>query len=152
MATITTLSEQESAKTGFTHKLTFTYADVAAEATTVAFEVFPKWTTATNMAAGNRVLDCALDVETAFTGGALSALTVVVGDGGDTARFLASSSIFTASYFSGAISKMPYVYTAADTIDMIITATGAACSACTAGKAHLYLAIHQMTRLRNARG
>lgn len=148
MAQIIQLSQEETAKTGFTHKLTFTYADVAAEATTVAFEVFPKWTTATNMNAGYRVTDCALDVETAFTGGALSALTLKVGDGGDDDRFLTASSIFTASYFTGPATTKDYVFTAADTIDAILTATGAACSACTAGKGHLYLAIHDMARLR----
>lgn len=154
--TITPLSAEETRQTGFTHKLDLTYADFTAEATTVAFELFPKLTSSTpTFAAGTRVNDCAIYVPTIFVAPSMTDLSIIIGDDLDTDRLLTTTEIGGTSTPIGAatywpttpVTSLPYAYSAANTIDIIATATGAALSALTAGELTIFLSISDLSSL-----
>jgi hypothetical protein len=60
----------------------------------------------------------------------------IVGDGGDTARGLASVTLKTAGPLQPTL-KLPYRFTAIDTVDILITA-GTDITTFTAGEVHFY--------------
>lgn len=135
--TIKTLGIEERAGLGATHKVTITDADLTTTTSGTA-QVIELIT----MKAGQKVLATKYDLETAFTGGSLSALAITVGDAATGANYLlASSSVLSSdtpiTYKDG--TGTAKVYTAADTIDITFSPTADAVSAATAGKLHIYL-------------
>lgn len=141
------LSNEERVSTGFTHKIILAYTDFTSEATTVAFEIFPKLTSSTpTFPAGTTVLACAARVSTAFVFAA-GTLVFTLGDGGDTARYIASVTLKTAAWISGVQSKMPYVYNAADTIDIVATAGAGDLPTITAGELIIFLRLGYLDKM-----
>lgn len=141
------LTTQEAANSGFTHKVVVTFTDVAGLTSGTAASIYPGFNGATTSPAGLAVLDTAWRVATAFafTPGTL---TFQVGDGSDADRFItAATDLKTAAFGVGAITTQPYVYTAADTIDITITAGSGALTSVTAGELHLYLRMVPLDKL-----
>ena len=136
------------------------YTDVTpAGATTAgtALSVAPATTSGALPAAGTSGTDTlpigtavslvAMIVDTAFTGGAISAMVVKVGDGNSTNRFLANTSCFTTTNAVGTIANQPFVYTTADTVDAIFTSTTANLNALTAGSLRLFFRLDDQSQL-----
>lgn len=148
--TINPLPLETVAKKGFTHVIIVDFTAIALMTSTTAQAVFPANALAaatTTMLAGARIERCAWRVATAFV---FSPGTLVfsLGDGGDAARFIAAATdLKTAAYGEGAISKMPYTYAAADTIDLVVTAGAGALTSVTAGSLEIYLAKSDLSNL-----
>lgn len=141
------LTIEESGNTGFTHKIVIPYTDVALLTSGTAASVYPGFNGSTNGPAGLAVLDVHWRVATAFT---FSPGTLVfsLGDGGDAARFVAASTdLKTAAYGTGAITKYPYTYASADTIDITVTAGAGALTSVTAGELHLFVKLVSLANL-----
>lgn len=141
------LTTQESANALFTHKVIITAADVATLTSGSAASIYPGFNGSTNGPAGLMVNNIAWRVVTAFT---FSPGTLVfsVGDGGDAARFIAASTdLKTAAFGAGAITKFPYVYASADTIDITVTAGAGALTSATAGELHIYFKMVSLATL-----
>ena len=156
-------SPQEEQALGFTHKLVLNYADVAAMTSGTAYSFFPYRNPTTQtlametaaaattggrtVAAGVRVTNSAVRVTTAFASAADTiTLVLISGDGGDTARYAPSTTLKTAAYFASTL-KMPFLYVAADTIDITITAGVEAITVLTAGEVEIYLGIQDLAAL-----
>jgi len=142
------LSNQEAARSGFTHKIIIPYTDMTGWTSGTAYSVFPQIGTASAATGsatfniGTRVRAVAANVSTAFTFAA-GTLVFSLGDGGDAARFVAASTdLKTAGYITdSALTKKPYIYTAADTIDITVTAGAGTPATIAAGELHLFLAL-----------
>lgn len=148
------LSKQTQDTLGYNLKQILTYADLTGESSGATFELFPVLTTATNMPAEILVKACAVKVIERFVAASMTDLVIIIGDGGDTARFLASSEIGGTTtpvalntWYTHPLSKCPYVYNSADTIDIVATATGATLAALTAGKIEIYWSIQDLSVL-----
>jgi len=143
---VTPLSIQEQAATGFNTKLTVLYSDIAygtgsTDTVTMTLGATPaKW-----------YVDRAMvNISTAFAG--TTALTVVVGQTGDTDAFITSQSVLTAGVLGAA--GFP-VATAANSTGtssvglraVFTNATGGSPSALTAGALDIYLRIKDTTEL-----
>lgn len=143
---------------GFTDKLVLNAADVAALTSGTAYSFKPvrsatgtlsietaaaATTASRTLAAGVRVTVSAVRVTTAFVG--TGTLVMIVGDGGDTARYAPSTTLTAAAYFASTL-KMPFLYTTADTVDFIITA-GTDITTFTAGEVEIYLGIQDLAAL-----
>jgi len=152
------LSPEVEQALGFTHKLVLNYADVIALTSGTAYSFLPvrsaagvlsietaaaATTAGRTIAAGVRVTNSGVRVTTAFVG--TGTLVMIVGDGGDTARYAPSTTLTSAAYFASTL-KMPYLYTTADTIDFIITA-GTDITTFTAGEVEIYLGIQDLAAL-----
>lgn len=144
------LSVEESAMTGFTDKKEIDFTDLtdASTSQTVTYAV----------AAGDVVSAAGYSIETNFDGGATSELTITVGDGNDANGMLTASSIHEDG------TEVPYaintgilligdetvncarniLYSAADTIDILFTATGANMSALTQGRVTVWFTIRRL--------
>ena len=141
------LSLVEAGNTGFTHKLVVTYSDVAVLTSGTAASVYPGFNGSTTGPAGLMVNNAAWRVVTAFTF-APGTLVFSLGDGSDAARFIAASTdLKTAAFGGAAITKFPYVYAAADTIDITVTAGAGALTSATAGELHIYLSMVPLAQL-----
>lgn len=143
--TTTPLTVQDQALTGFTHVVKITYEDLNTTAdTTKTIAIVPE--SGTN-AVGTYVLRAGFQIKTNFDGGATSELTLQVGDGGDTDRFIPAKSIHedgtevTNWVTANGTATLPYAYVAADTIDALFTATGADLTALTAGEVWVFLQV-----------
>jgi hypothetical protein len=148
------LTTEERAASGFTHKVVITYSDLTSETSGAACEIFPKLTSSSpTIPIGSRVHACALRVVTLFVAASMTDLSVTIGDGGSANRFLTSSEVggttspVAAGIWYETFAAAPHIYTAADTIDITPTATGAALSALTAGEIHVYLGVTDMVAL-----
>lgn len=156
MPKLITLSPGVEQSLGFTHKVILNYVDVAALTSGTAYSVIPQksatgaWTvvaaaTANTLPAGTYVKQAALRVTTAFASVANTiTLVAVVGDGNDTARYFASTSLKTAGYPISPPLKMPLLYIVADTIDIIFTAGVEAITLLTAGEVEIYLELRDL--------
>ncbi len=143
---------------GFTHKIVLNYVDVKALTSGTAYSVLPERSaagvlsvvaaaSAGTLAAGTVVKQAAVRVTTAFASAANTiTLVMIMGDGGDTARYAASTTLKTAAYF-GMTLKMPLLYTTADTVDIIITAGVEAITVLTAGEVEIYLELRTLDGL-----
>ena len=107
---------------------------LASAVTTVALGANP---------AGLLVKQFYADVVTAFVG--TGTLVHIVGDDGDTARFMASVTLKTAAALQPTL-KTPYRYTAVNTIDIAITA-GTDITTFTAGEVHFYAELFDPVKL-----
>lgn len=149
------LTIEEQAKSNFTHKIVLTYVDLAAETSTTAFSIFPKFSeqSANTVPIGTRVWACGVRVVTIGVAASMTDLVFTIGDDGSANRFLTSSEVggtttpVAAGIWYETFAAAPYVYTAANTIDVVATATGAALSALTAGEWHIYLGLCDMVAI-----
>lgn len=141
---------------GLTHKIILTYSDIVAMTSGTAYAIPGTSSTiataaaqvsASPLVAGTLVKQCYIEVVTAFSG--TGTLVAIVGDGGDTARYIASTTLKTAAWIQPTL-KEPYQYTAADTIDIVVTA-GTDITTFTAGEMHIYLEIFDPAGLRKVR-
>jgi|GEM_PF-1684700 len=148
------LTTEEKAASGFTHKIVITYSDLLTETSGAAVEIFPKLTASSpTIPIGSRVRACALRVVTIGVAPSMTDLVVTIGDDGSANRFLTSSEVggtttpVAAGIWYETFAAAPHIYTAANTIDAVFTATGAALSALTAGEWHVFLAVTDMVAL-----
>lgn len=149
------LTTEEQAKCGFTHKIVLLYSDLTSETSGAGFAIFPKLSeqSANVVPIGARVTACAVRVVTIGVAASMTDLSIVIGDDGSTNRFLTTSEVggttspVAAGIWYETFAAAPYVYTAANTIDVVATATGAALSALTAGEWHIYLGISDMVAI-----
>lgn len=144
------LSIEEQARSGFNIKIISPYTDWTTRTSTTAYSIYPSLaaTTGPTIAANSRVAAVALNVTTAFVFSP-GTLVISVGDDGDVARFVAASTdIKTAGPVENALTKKPYVYTATNTIDLIMTAGAGALTSITAGQLELYLMVYDLTKLQ----
>ena len=142
MAKIVSLTALEAASSGFTHKVTVDYADVAALTSATAYSVYPAFNSSSTQA-NLLVKDVAVYVETAFNafqsdGTTAVTLAITVGDASTANAYIASTSIKTAGWIAGAqtTNKIP----ASDIIKFTPTfgASGDPTKT-TAGKMHIFL-------------
>lgn len=143
------LPRDTAAGTGFTHLIILTFDDLtevtANTAQTIALLA---------VQAGDAVLRAATLLKTAFTDAsdaAFNTTAAVIGDGGDTDRFIASQELNsngTEVFYKVHPSTTPFVYTAADTIDIVVSAMAAkALNDIDAGELHVYLGIARLEAL-----
>jgi len=137
------LAIPETNRTGFTHKLVLDYTDLTGFTSGTAFAIYPQPNGAATTPAGTLAGPMAVYVNTGFTGaGPLTALTASVGDGSVATRYVNAQSLFTTDKWlptGNPPSTSPSLGTgAADTIDLVLTATGGTLAALTAGRFTLF--------------
>jgi hypothetical protein len=158
---------ETTAMTGWTHKVSIFYTDLTAAAGTQTFTIFPDgsadgydpltgaaYTNASlaQLPAGFQVEKSQIKVVTVFTGGAISAATITVGDKASTARYIAAANtdLFTAAATNtkdNVSSAVTYAFAGADVagsnavLQSIIATTGANVNAATQGQVDIYLAL-----------
>lgn len=158
MAKYITLAPTYGENRGMTHKLILTYADVVLLTSGTAYSIRPNSARALVAAAsadtnpaGWLVKQCFARVTTAFASpGNTITLVAIVGDGGDTARFLASTTLKTVAFWQPTL-KTPYLFTVADTVDITITAGVEAITVLNAGEAEFYFEQFDPVALLNPR-
>lgn len=140
------LNSQEQAASGWTDKVVITHADLT-EATANTAQTIQM----ISVPAGAVVANAAYRLVTAFQDNddnAFNSTTLIVGDGGDTDRFIVSKELnvdgtevlYWAS--SAATSSLPYSYAAADTIDAVFGSMAAKSLVnLDAGEVHIFLRI-----------
>jgi hypothetical protein len=147
--------------TGFSHKAIINYSDLTTAGASQAFTLFPdvSYNSSALMYAGWAITKVAYRLITGFTGGALSAMTLTLGDGANATRYLAAAStdMFTAPGTTNAkdfvISGTAYVYSSNDLTNsntkLVATfaATGANVNAATAGQVEIYFRADDLSRL-----
>lgn len=141
---------------GLTHKLILTSADLILLTSGSAYSIFPNSSralvlaaSATTLPAGTLVKQAYGRVITAFASTANTiTLVAILGDGNNTARYLASTTLKTVAYLAPTLLN-PLLYTVADTIDLIFTAGVEAITLLTAGEVEFYFEIFDAGTLRN---
>lgn len=138
---VITLVGPESCR-GASHVVKITYADLAGTAaTTKTMPILPG--ASGNLPEGTLVRCLGHRVVTAFVGASITALTLQVGDGGDTDRLCTAAldDLLTVGTTAvpASVTTQPYSFAADDTVDALFTATGANLSALTAGEVHIFL-------------
>lgn len=135
--TVTPLPIEDIASRGYTHIVTLEYTDFTDTAgLTKSVAILPN----TLITAGKRV-DCkGINVATAFAGAATT--TLQVGET-DTDRFMtaAIADLKTQGYKAApySITTQPFTFTAADTVDALVTNTTDNLTQLTQGKVHIFL-------------
>lgn len=138
---IRTLSQNEQAAYGgATHIVKVVSTDLTAAATTQTLPILP----ATGTLPAGTIVECiGHRVVTAFAGPSISAVTLQVGDGGDTDRLCTSAldDLIAAGFTAvpRSVTTQPFCLASADAIDALFTATGANLSVLTAGEVHILL-------------
>lgn len=140
------LSLEEQAATGFTDKFVLTHEDLTESTANTAqtIEIY-------SAPAGSFVRSAGFVLNTAFedaSDNALNTTTLIVGDGGSTARFIPSKELnvngteVLAWQTSNATDTVPYAYPSADTIDAIFGSMAAkSLSDIDTGQVSIYLGI-----------
>ncbi len=139
------LSAEERLNHDYTHKVIVEYTDLnTTAALTKTLAIYPRVGTA---AIGTTVHKVASRVVTAFAG--TTTLAAEVGDGGDVDRNLVSFDMKSAAntWKVAVPSTSPSVFNAADTVDVLFTATVDNLTALTAGKAEFYLKVGEPFRM-----
>lgn len=137
-----TLPSETRATTGFNRKLILTYLDLLAWTSGTAQAVIPEGNAlgaaTRTLLANTRVGRFLTRVTTAFTssGGAITSLTLSLGDGGSATRFVNAVDCKTAGCTLGTTAD--YLYTAADTIDAVATIVGQTLASLNAGAVEIY--------------
>lgn len=137
------LPEDTAAKTGFTHLVIVTHEDLTEDEADTA-QVIPLL----DVAAGDAVFRVAVDLRQAL---ALEGVSILgdVGDGGAADRFVPAIDVSVDTYI---VKATPFVYTAADTIDLTLTPTDGALEDVEAGEIHIYLSIAKLATLSSKAG
>ncbi len=162
------LSIEEMARSGFTHRCRIPYSTVAAvggAATTATVAVL-------DVAVGDVVNDrCAYVITESWdaSDASLNSITISVGDDGDVDRYMPVTTPQLAEdgtevdYFvslggsTPATSTAPFVYTTANTVDVLFTVAGGGsplCSELTSGSVDVFLSVYSLPPLsgRSAAG
>ena len=143
------LPNETKAATGFTHKAIVTHVDLtesdADTDQTIAL---------LSVVAGDVVQKAAYQLVTAFSDASDAAFNdtqVQVGDGNDTDEYIAATQVNengTEVLFAANVNTVPFAYTAADTVDLLVESmTAKSLSNLDAGEIHIYLAVTKLTSL-----
>lgn len=151
MPTYIKLSPETMATTGFTHKAVVTYSDIVTAASSTAATIPLVPAASGTFPAGTAVARIGFKVTQAFTSsnssGTANSLTLSIGDGGSTTRFINAAQILDAhaSDVTYGFSTTGYVYNVADTVDALFTlgvSSGSALAAeINAGKVEVLLGL-----------
>lgn len=143
-----TLSNEERARTGFTHKAILSYAagDFSAAATTQSWTLF-------TTAAGDIIKDAARKNVTSLTVTGASAAAFILGDGDDDDGYLVTGSSLTGAspvaYQTGTGALLATaggkVFVAAGALILKLTTTDANVAATTAGEIHVYFKVASLS-------
>lgn len=143
------LPAETKAATGFTHKAIVTHVDV-----TESVADTDQTIALLSVAAGDVVEKAAYKLVTAFSDASDSAFNdtkVQVGDDGDTDRFIAATQVNvngTEVLFASQANTTAYVYTAANTVDLLVESmTAKSLSDLDAGEIHVYLAVTKLSAI-----
>lgn len=150
------LGVEMQARTGFTHKFTIDYSDLAALGAVTSGTV----TLAAYTAGAHLVTGGAFRLETSFDGGATSALALDVGHNGGTTddpdsildnyEVHEDATQITAGDANGAIFatlRTGYAPQDSGNIEALFTATGGNLNALTSGKVHIYLGLVDLSKV-----
>jgi hypothetical protein len=143
------LPNETKAATGFTHKAIVTHVDLT-ESTADTDQTIALL----SVVAGDVVQKAAFQLVTAFkdaSDAAFNDTQVQVGDGNDTDEYIAATQVNengTEVLFAANVNTVPYAYTAADTVDLLVESmTAKSLSNLDAGEIHIYLAVTKLTSL-----
>lgn len=143
------LPAETKAATGFTHKSIVTHVDLT-EATADTDQTIALL----SVVAGDVVEKAAYKLVTAFkdvSDAALNDTKVQVGDGTDTDEYVAATQVNengTEVLFAANVNTVPFAYTAADTVDLLVESMAAkSLSNIDAGEIHIYLAVTKLSSL-----
>jgi hypothetical protein len=143
------LPNETKAATGFTHKAIVTHVDLT-ETTADTDQTIALL----SVVAGDVVQKAAFQLVTAFkdaSDAAFNDTQVQVGDGNDTDEYIAATQVNengTEVLFAANVNTVPFAYTAADTVDLLVESmTAKSLSNIDAGEIHIYLAVTKLTSL-----
>jgi hypothetical protein len=143
------LPAETKAATGFTHKAIVTHADL-----TLTTADADQTIALLSVAAGDVVEKAAYKLVTAFSDASDAAFNdtkVQVGDGTDTDEYIAATQVNvngTEVLFAANVNTVPFAYTAADTVDLLVESmTAKSLSDLDAGEIHIYLAVTKLSSL-----
>jgi hypothetical protein len=143
------LPNETKAATGFTHKAIVTHVDLT-ESTADTDQTIALL----SVVAGDVVQKAAFQLVTAFkdaSDAAFNDTQVQVGDGNDTDEYIAATQVNengTEVLFAANVNTVPFAYTAADTVDLLVESmTAKSLSNIDAGEIHIYLAVTKLTSL-----
>jgi hypothetical protein len=143
------LPNETKAATGFTHKAIVTHVDLT-ETTADTDQTIALL----SVVAGDVVQKAAFQLVTAFSDASDAAFNdtqVQVGDGNDTDEYIAATQVNqngTKVLFAANVNTVPFAYTAADTVDLLVESmTAKSLSNLDAGEIHIYLAVTKLTSL-----
>ena len=143
------LPAETKAATGFTHKSVVTHTDLT-ESTADTDQTIALL----SVVAGDVVQKAAFQLVTAFkdaSDAAFNDTQVQVGDGNDTDEYIAATQVNengTEVLFAANVNTVPFAYTAADTVDLLVESmTAKSLSNLDAGEIHIYLAVTKLTSL-----
>ena len=143
------LPNETKAATGFTHKAIVTHVDLT-ESTADTDQTIALL----SVVAGDVVQKAAFQLVTAFkdaSDAAFNYTQVQVGDGNDTDEYIAATQVNengTEVLFAANVNTVPFAYTAADTVDLLVESmTAKSLSNLDAGEIHIYLAVTKLTSL-----
>jgi hypothetical protein len=143
------LPNETKAATGFTHKAIVTHVDLT-ESTADTDQTIALL----SVVAGDVVQKAAFQLVTAFSDASDAAFNdtqVQVGDGNDTDEYIAATQVNengTEVLFAANVNTVPFAYTAADTVDLLVESmTAKSLSNLDAGEIHIYLAVTKLTSL-----
>jgi hypothetical protein len=143
------LPAETKAATGFTHKSVVTHTDLT-ESTIDTDQTIALL----SVVAGDVVQKAAYKLVTAFSDAsdpAFNDTKVQVGDGSDTDEYIAAKQVNengTEVLFAANVNTVPFAYTAADTVDLLVESmTAKSLSNLDAGEIHIYLAVVKLSSL-----
>ena len=143
------LPTETKAATGFTHKSVVTHTDLT-ESTADTDQTIALL----SVVAGDVVQKAAFQLVTAFSDASDAAFNdtqVQVGDGNDTDEYIAATQVNengTEVLFAANVNTVPFAYTAADTVDLLVESmTAKSLSNLDAGEIHIYLAVTKLSSL-----
>ena len=143
------LPNETKAATGFTHKAIVTHVDLT-ETTADTDQTIALL----SVVAGDVVEKAAFQLVTAFSDASDAAFNdtkVQVGDGSDTDEYIAAAQVNengTEVLFAANVNTVPFAYTAADTVDLLVESmTAKSLSNLDAGEIHIYLAVTKLSSL-----
>ena len=143
------LPAETKAATGFTHKAIVTHEDL-----TLTTADADQTIALLSVAAGDVVEKAAYKLVTAFSDASDAAFNdtkVQVGDGTDTDEYIAATQVNvngTEVLFAANVNTVPFAYTAADTVDLLVESmTAKSLSDLDAGEIHIYLAVTKLSSL-----
>jgi hypothetical protein len=143
------LPAETKAATGFTHKSIVTHEDLT-EATADTDQTIALL----SVVAGDVVEKAAYKLVTAFkdaSDAAFNDTKVQVGDGVDTDEYIAATQVNengTEVLFAANVNTVPFAYTAADTVDLLVESmTAKSLSNIDAGEIHIYLSVTKLSAI-----
>jgi hypothetical protein len=143
------LPAETKAATGFTHKSVVTHTDLTESTADIDQTI-----ALLSVVAGDVVQKAAYKLVTAFSDASdafFNDTKVQVGDGSDTDEYIAAKQVNengTEVLFAANVNTVPFAYTAADTVDLLVESmTAKSLSDLDAGEIHIYLAVVKLSSL-----